>query len=88
MTPKDPAVPASHVIVLHLTDEQHRWLENTAAFLAHETGCEVSHSSIMIRLMAGGLPAFEQEIAALRAKSNSNRKRFNKLQLVYTRVDA
>jgi hypothetical protein len=73
---------------LHLSKDQNRWLENTAAFITNETGCQVSHSSIMMRLMAIGLPAFEQEMASLRAKDHGKRKRFHNLQLVYSRINA
>ena len=74
--------PEGFVITLKLTTEQYHWLENAARFLGDETGCEVSHGSIMMRLMEYGLPQFEQELQTLRAKANAGRKRFPKLQLV------
>jgi hypothetical protein len=77
----DPA----YSITLKLTPDQFKWLDNAARFIESETGAPVSHASIMMRLMEMGLPAFEQELEALRARSNSARKRFPKLQLVLSK---
>lgn len=72
------------LISLKLTPEQHAWLENTSRFIEAETGCPVSHSSILMRLMEHGLPQFERDLQNLRAKANADRKRFPRLQLIYT----
>ncbi len=77
--------PESFLISLKLTPEQHQWLDNTAKFLENETGCQVAMSSIILRLMEKGLPAFEEEILDMRARSNSGVKRFPKLQLLLTK---
>ena len=74
--------PEGYVITLKLTAEQYHWLENAARFISDETGSQVSHGSIMMRLMENGLPHFEQELQALRARANAGRKRFPRLQLV------
>lgn len=74
--------PESFLISLKLTPEQNQWLENTARCIANETGCQVALSSIIFRLMEKGLPAFEEELLAMRARANSALKRFPKLQLV------
>lgn len=78
-----PLTETSH-ISLKLTPEQTAWLENTSRFIADETGCPVSHSSILMRLMEHGLPQFERDLQNLRAKANAERKRFPRLQLIYT----
>jgi hypothetical protein len=93
-TPHDPSFPSlstrstdtqsAYLISLRLTPEQHRWLENTAAFITNETGHPASHSSILMRLLELGLPSFEQEMEALRIAKNSDKKRFHKLQLAYS----
>jgi hypothetical protein len=72
----------SFLISLKLTPDQHQWLENTSRFIENETGCQVAMSSIILRLMEKGLPAFEEELLDLRARANSGVKRFPKLQLV------
>ncbi len=77
--------PESFLISLKLTPEQHQWLDNTARFLENETGCQVAMSSIILRLMEKGLPAFEEEILGMRARANSGVKRFPKLQLLLTK---
>ena len=71
-------------ISLKLTPEQHAWLDNTARFIEGETGCDVSHASILLRLMEHGLPQFEKDLQNLRAKVNAEKKRFPRLQLIYT----
>lgn len=78
--------PAEHTFLmsLRLTAEQHRWLENTAACIVNETGHEASHSSILMRLLEFGLPAFEAELEQLRVQQNSGKKRFHTLQLAYS----
>ena len=55
-----------------------------AIFLETETGCPVSHSSILLRLMEHGLPQFEKDLQNLRVKANADKKRFPRLQLIYT----
>lgn len=77
--------PESFLISLKLTPEQHEWLENTARYIENETGSRVAMSSIILRLMEKGLPAFEEELLDLRARHNSGVKRFPKLQLVLTK---
>jgi len=72
---------------LHLTEEQARYLENTKQFLENETGCTVTHASILARLLEKGLPHFEEELRRLRAKSSRETKRFPKIHLAYSRVD-
>jgi hypothetical protein len=74
-------------VSLNLTKEQYDWVDQAARFIANETGCQVSHSSIMMRLMENGLPAFEKELEVLRSRTNQANKRFHKLQLVYTRIE-
>ena len=74
-------------ISLTLTSDQYVWLDQAARFIAHETHCAVSHSSVVMRLMENGLPAFEKELEQLRSKNNRANKRFHKLELVYTRID-
>ena len=71
-------------VSLHLTPEQMRWLDNTARFLEHETGCEVSRRSVLMRLMEKGLPDFESELRHVRAAANRKAKRFSHLQLALT----
>ena len=82
----NPNVEA-YLISLRLTPEQYRWLEHTARYLEGETGCEVTISSIMMRLMEKGLPLFEEELQSLRARANARKKRFPHLELV-TRAPA
>ncbi len=79
--------PSDFSIALNLTKEQFDWVDQAARFIANETGCQVSHTSIMMRLMENGLPAFEKELEQLRSRSNQSNKRFHKLQLVYTRIE-
>lgn len=79
-----PVSTEGSLISLKLTPEQHQWLQNTQRFLQDETGCNVSHASILMRLMELGLPAFESELQGLRRKANADKKRFPRLQLVYT----
>lgn len=79
--------PSEFSVSLNLTKEQYDWVDQAARFIANETGCLVSHSSIMMRLMENGLPAFEKELEALRSRTNQANKRFHKLQLVYTRIE-
>jgi hypothetical protein len=74
--------PEAYEISLKLTVAQYQWLENTARFIADATGSQVSHGSIMMRLMENGLPAFEQEVQSLRVKANAGRKRFPRLHLI------
>ncbi len=80
-------VPSEFSVSLNLTKEQFEWVDQAARFIANETGCQVSHTSIMMRLMENGLPAFEKELEALRSRTNQANKRFHKLQLVYTRIE-
>jgi len=80
--------PHAFTMSLSLTKEQFEWVDQAARFIANETGCQVSHSSIMMRLMENGLPAFEKELEQLRSRSNQANKRFHKLQLVYTRIES
>lgn len=79
----NPVSDGSH-ISLKLTAEQTAWLENAARFIEAETGCPVSHSSILLRLMEHGLPQFEKDLQNLRVKANADKKRFPHLQLIYT----
>lgn len=79
--------PNSYVISLKLTKDQYEWIDQVARFIAAETGCQVSHSSVMMRLMENGLPAFEKEMEQLRSRNNRANRRFHKLELVYTRVE-
>ena len=79
--------PKPIVISLKLTQEQFDWLDQAAQFISSETECNVSHGSIVMRLMENGLPAFEKEMEQLRSKNNRNNRRFHKLELVYTRID-
>ena len=79
--------PNSFVISLKLTKDQFEWIDQVARFIASETGCQVSHSSVMMRLMENGLPAFEKEMEQLRSRNNRANRRFHKLELVYTRVE-
>lgn len=81
-------VSDSYLLSLKLTPEQYRWIENAARFVEVETGCKVAHSSIVLRLMDYGAAQFERELEELRARSNQGRKRFGRLQLVYTRLDS
>jgi hypothetical protein len=77
--------PVSEVsITLKLNAEQQEWIANTARFIESETGCKVSHASILLRLMEHGLPQFEKDMQQLRAKANAETKRFPRLQLIYT----
>ncbi len=78
-------VPESFLISLKLTPEQRQWLENSSRFIESETGHPVPIASIIMRLMEKGLPAFEEELLSMRAKSNSAQKRFPKLQLVLSK---
>ena len=76
--------PSAHLddapLALRLNAEQRRWLENTARFLARETGCDVTPASIILRLVEHGLPAFESELKRLRARANSATRRFHVLE--------
>jgi hypothetical protein len=74
--------PEFYAITLKLTHDQYQWLDHAARFIKEETGCEVSHASIMMRLMENGLPSFDEELQRLRAQANAGRKRFPKLQLI------
>lgn len=78
--------PHSFQINLHLTKDQFEWLDQAARFISAETGCEVSHSSIMMKLMENGLPQFEKELEQLRSQNNRGKNRFHKLELVYTKT--
>ena len=80
-------IPESPTLPLHLTEPQYRWLQNAARFLADETGCVVTESSIVLRIMDYGIASFEKEMQELRAKSNEGRKRFQRLHLAYSRVE-
>lgn len=79
--------PKSVLMTLKLTQEQFDWIDQAAQFISTETGCDVSHGSIVMRLMENGLPAFEKELEQLRSKNNQSSRRFHKLELVYTRID-
>jgi hypothetical protein len=70
----------AETLALALNADQRRWLENTARFLARETGCDVTPASIILRLVEHGLPAFEKEIARLRTRSNAATRRFHVLE--------
>jgi len=74
-------------VSLPLTPKQHRWLENTAAFIEHATGCKASLHSIMLTLMEQGLPSFEDDLEQLRLRSNATTRRFPNLQLAYSRIE-
>jgi hypothetical protein len=83
-SPLDAPHATAFALTLRLTAQQQQWLDNAARFLAEETGCPVSHSSILMRLMENGLPQFERELEELRARSNAAKKRFPRLQLIHT----
>ena len=74
------AARACEPVALTLNATQRRWLENTARFLARETGCDVTPESIILRLVEHGLPAFEAELSRLRAKANAKTRRFHVLE--------
>ena len=78
---------SERTISLHLTEEQARYIENARQFLENETGCQVTHASILNRLLEKGLPHFEEELRRLRAKANRETKRFPRIHLAYSRVD-
>ena len=79
----NPVSESTHVS-LKLTPEESAWLDNTARFIEAETGCKVSPASILLRLMEHGLPQFEKDLQGLRARANAEKKRFPRLQLIYT----
>ena len=71
----------SHLISLALTAEQVRWLDEAAAALPLPDGRRPSHSALLLRLVAAGVPILESEMATAQANRAEAERRARRAAL-------